>query len=60
MERLLYISPVIVALIIFRYMRNEQAKRNDKMRQRFWKREENLINTLAALKEQDQNKKNEN
>ena len=60
MERILYISPAIVALIIFSYMRNVQAKRNDQMRQRFWKREEELINTLSAAKESNQNKENEN
>ena len=48
MERYLFISPAIVALLIFVYMRNVQAKRNDKLRQRFWKREEELIQMLKA------------
>lgn len=57
MERILYISPVVVALLIFKYMRNVQAKRNDKMRERFWKREEDLVNMLSAQKkkEEDEN-----
>jgi hypothetical protein len=46
MERYLYISPAIVAIIIFIYMRNVQAKRNDKLRKRFWKREEQLIQMI--------------
>ena len=55
MERILYISPVIVALYIFRYMRNVQAQRNDKMRQRFWKRDEELINVLSAKRKKEDN-----
>jgi uncharacterized membrane protein len=50
MERFMYISPAIVAIIIFMYMRNVQAKRNDKLRKRFWKKEQELMNTLAAKK----------
>jgi len=59
-ERYLYISPAIVALIIFVYMRKQQAKRNDKMRQRFWKNEEKLVKRLSAGKEVKQNNKNGN
>jgi hypothetical protein len=46
----MYISPAIVAIIVFMYMRNVQAKRNDKLRKRFWKKEQELMNTLAAKK----------
>ncbi len=59
MERYLYISPAIVALLIFVYMRNVQAKRNDKLRQRFWKREEELIQMLEAKKDKTENINNE-
>ena len=55
MEKCLYISPAIVALIIFIYVRNVQAKRNDKLRQRFWKREEELIKTISAKKNKTDN-----
>jgi hypothetical protein len=55
MERYLYISPAVVAIIIFIYMRNVQAKRNDKLRQRFWKREEELIKILKAKKSKNIN-----
>ena len=55
MERYLYISPAVVAIIIFIYMRNVQAKRNDKLRQRFWKREEELIEMLKAKKNKNIN-----
>ena len=60
MEKFLYISPAIVALLIFIYMRKRQADRNDKMRERFWKREEELINILSAKKNKDENEPKEN
>ena len=60
MERFIYISPAIVAVLIFIYMRNVQAKRNDKLRKRLWKREEELIQMLAAKKDNIENKENEN
>jgi hypothetical protein len=59
MERYLYISPAIVALLIFVYMRNVQAKRNDKLRQRFWKREEELIQMLETKRNKTENTNNE-
>ena len=59
MERYLYISPAVVAIIIFIYMRNMQAKRNDKLRQRFWKREEELIQMLEAKRNKTENDTNE-
>ena len=48
MERFIYISPAVVAIIIFIYMRNVQAKRNDKLRKRLWKREKELHQLLSA------------
>ncbi|MEY2918446.1 MAG: hypothetical protein RIS73_2160 [Bacteroidota bacterium] len=60
MERFLYISPAIIAILIFIYMRNVQAKRNDKLRKRLWKREEELIQMLAAKKDNIENNENEN
>jgi DNA topoisomerase IB len=59
MERYLYISPAIVAILIFIYMRNQQAKRNDKLRERLWKREEELIQMLSAKKDKKENTDNE-
>lgn len=47
MERLLFISPAIIALLIFIFMRNQQAKRNDKLRKRFWKKERDLMDVLS-------------
>jgi hypothetical protein len=58
-ERYLTIPPAIVAILIFVYMRNQQAKRNDKLRKRFWKREEELIQILAAKKDKKENTDNE-
>jgi DNA topoisomerase IB len=55
MERYLYISPAIVALLIFIYMRNRQAKRNHKLRDRFKKREEELMEILSAKKNKTEN-----
>ena len=60
MERYIYISPAIVAIIIFIYMRNVQAKRNDKLRKRLWKREEELHQMLSAQKNKSENKKDDN
>jgi hypothetical protein len=60
MGRFIYISPAIVAVLIFIYMRNVQAKRNDKLRKRLWKREEELIQMLAAKKDNIENNENEN
>lgn len=60
MERYIYISPAIVAIIIFIYMRNVEAKRNDKLRKRLWKREEELHQILSAQKNKTENKKDEN
>jgi hypothetical protein len=45
------ILPIIVALVLFRYLRNTQARRNDTMRQRFWKMEEQLLQILTSKKE---------
>jgi hypothetical protein len=41
-------------------MRNVQAKRNDKLRKRLWKREEELIQMLAAKRDNIENNENEN
>jgi hypothetical protein len=40
-------------------MRNQQAKRNDKLRKRFWKREEELIQRLTSAKDKKENTDNE-
>lgn len=54
MERYLYIPPALVAIIIFIYMRNRQARRNDKLRERFWKREEELMRILSDKKAEEE------
>jgi uncharacterized membrane protein len=56
MGRYLYISPAIVAIIIFIYMRNVQAKRTDKLRRRLGKRENELNKMLLAQKDITENK----
>lgn len=40
----------IIALLVFAYMRNRQAARNDKRRERLWKLQERLIETLQGGK----------
>ncbi|MGC4099828.1 hypothetical protein [Ferruginibacter sp.] len=60
MERYLYISPAIIALFIFIYMRNRQAKRNDKMRERLHKRQEELMQILSSQKDKTENKEDDN
>lgn len=36
----------LIALLLFAYMRNMQAARNDKRRERLWRMQEKLINML--------------
>ncbi|MBL0355628.1 MAG: hypothetical protein IPP72_01505 [Chitinophagaceae bacterium] len=48
MEPFLFISPAVVAILVFIYMRKEQAKRNEKLRKRFWKQEKELMQILSA------------
>lgn len=60
MERYIYISPAIVAIIIFIYMRNVQAKRNDKLRKRLRKREEELHQMLSAQENKTENNNDDN
>jgi hypothetical protein len=47
----IYLSPAIVALVIFYQMRNKQATRNDKRRERLWYLHEQLIQMLQNNKE---------
>jgi hypothetical protein len=54
-----YIPIPVIALLIFAYMRNSQAKRNDKMRERFWKREEELKELLSKNDNKLNNKEDE-
>ena len=37
-------------------MRNQQAKRNDRLRERFWKREEELMKILTSKKDKTNDK----
>jgi hypothetical protein len=60
MIKLIVISPAIVAIIIFVYMRNVQAKRNDKLRSRFWKAEQKLLNNLSTHPQKIINENDEN
>jgi hypothetical protein len=41
-------------------MRDVQAKRNDKLRKRLWKREEELHQMLSAQKDKTENNKDDN
>ena len=56
MERFLFIPPAVVTILIFMYMRNQQAKRNDKLRERFWKREEEILKKLTSKKDMTDDK----
>ena len=58
MEHFLIISPVIVAILIFVYMRNVQAKRKDKLRKRLLKREKNLMLNISSKNEETKNNEN--
>jgi len=58
MERFLIISPAIVAILIFVYMRNVQAKRKDKLRKRLLKREKNLMLNISSKNEETKNNEN--
>lgn len=40
----------ILALLVFGYMRNKQASRNDKRRERLWELQERLMETLQSEK----------
>ena len=40
----------IIALLVFAYMRNKQASRNDKKRERLWEMQERLIEDLQKNK----------
>ncbi len=60
MERFLMISPAIVAILIFIYMRNVQAKRKEKLRKRLLRREKSSILTANTKKDNTENTTNEN
>lgn len=47
----------ILAMLIFAYMRNKQASRNDKRRERLWEMQERLNETLRANREEPDNNK---
>lgn len=55
MQRFLYISPAIVAIVIFLYMRNVQSRRNNKLKERFKKRDRQLIQMLSSKKDKTEN-----
>lgn len=60
MDRFLYISPAIVAIIIFIYMKNRQATRNEKMRERFREKQDQLMEMLQKERiEKDKIENNE-
>jgi hypothetical protein len=55
----------IIAVFLFGYFRNRQANRNDARRERFWEKEEELMNLLNKRKDENDNQvlndnKNEN
>ncbi len=45
----------IVSLLVFAYMRNQQARRNDKRRDRLDARQEELMEMLKAKKVKEEN-----
>lgn len=55
---MIYIGAGIIAMFIFAYMRNKQAARNDKRRERLWEMQERLMETLKnkAGKPEEENK----
>ena len=55
MDRLLIIGPAIIALIIFAYMRNKQADRNDQRKQRLEDKKEALMEMLQKNNTQQEN-----
>lgn len=61
MDRYLIIPPAIIALIIFAYMRNRQADRQDERRQRLEEKQEALMEMLKKNNpQQDKKTKDEN
>ena len=61
MDRYLIIPPAIIALIIFAYMRNKQANRNDQRRQRLEDKKEELMEMLRKNNtKQEDTEKTEN
>jgi len=55
MDRYLIIPPAIIALIIFAYMRNKQADRNDQRRQRLEDKKEELMEMLRKNNPEQKN-----
>ncbi len=45
-----------VSLILFAYLRNRQARRNDERRERLWKKQDELMEMLNNKKEKEENK----
>ena len=60
MERYLMISPALVAIIIFFYMRRVQSKRNQKLKKRFSKGNRDLKDLLASKSQQENSDNDEN
>ncbi len=48
-----YISPAAVALIIFFYMKNKQAARQEKLRDRLKEKQEELMEVLRKKAEEE-------
>lgn len=48
-----YISPLAVAIIIFFYMKNKQAARHEKLRDRLKEKQEELMELLRKNAEKD-------
>ena len=57
-DRIYIIGPAIVALIIFAYMRNKQANRNDQRRQRLEDKKEELMEMLRKNNPEQENTEN--
>jgi hypothetical protein len=57
MDRFLYISPAIVAVIVFIYMKNRQAARSERLRDRLKEKQEELVEMLRKNSESGESKK---
>ncbi len=60
MERFFYISPAIVAIIIFIWLKNKQQNRTIDRRNRMIDKQEELMQLLKDKKESDEQNTNNN
>ncbi len=56
---IIIVAVSFISLILFAYFRNRQAIRNDKRRERLWKKQEELMALLNAGKGKAEDKKSQ-